>query len=386
MKKAIISAAAIAVALVSNVSSARASELTEGFTVGKPDIQSIASVDFAPEGILLVGDSKGGAVYAIATGDIAANDSKEGISVTDIEGKIAALLGTTADQILIHDLAVNPISQNAYISASRGRGKWESRWQLPNDLEDARLIVRIKPDGSMDEFALDNVNFARAAMPNPVDMNKAHKWKKETRLRTDAITDVAYSDGTIYVSGLSNEEFASALWQIPFPFGKDTVYSTLEIFHGAHGEFETHAPIRTFLPYALDGKPYILASYLCTPLVTFPLGDLKAGQHVKGTTVAEFGSGNYPLDMVLCRFGGKEFVVMSNSMLPLMTFDPNDVSKQIPITEEVPTYIAGLPYTPRAGSGVQQLAPLNSEFVLALQRMPNGNLDVVSISIERLAL
>ena len=64
----------------------------------------------------------------------------------------------------------------------------------------------------------------------------------------------------------------------------------------------------------------MLASYLCTPLVTFPASGLEDGEHLKGKTVAEFGSGNYPLDMVLTRHDDEDFVVLSNSMLPLMTF------------------------------------------------------------------
>ena len=77
---------------------------------------------------------------------------------------------------------------------------------------------------------------------------------------------------------------------------------------------------------------------------------------------------------------------MCNSMLPLMTFSPHDVGEQKEfITKEVPTYTAGVSYVARSGSGVQQLDVLSDEYLLALQRMPNGKLDVVSLSVERLA-
>jgi len=62
--------------------------------------------------------------------------------------------------------------------------------------------------------------------------------------------------------------------------------------------YETQAPIRTFVPYEIDGREYVLAAYTCTPLVTIPFSDLQPGAKVHGTTIADLGSGNQPLDMV----------------------------------------------------------------------------------------
>jgi hypothetical protein len=226
-----------------------------------------------------------------------------------------------------------------------------------------------------------------ASLPNPVDLNEKHKWKEVSK-RVDAITEVVYHDGRVYVAGLSNEEFSSAMWQLDFPFDGNATWSTLEIFHGAHGKYETHAPIRAFLPYRIDGQSYILASYLCTPLVSFPVAGLHDGKHVMGKTIAELGSGNYPLDMVLAHHGDKEFIVMANSQLPLLTIDTGDVVRyntEPGITEEAPTYTEGVPYTARAGAGVQQLDEFNEAYLIALQRMPSGKLDLVTLSVERLA-
>ena len=41
------------------------------------------------------------------------------------------------------------------------------------------------------------------------------------------------------------------------------------------------APIREFVPYQLKDKAYLLAAYLCTPFVTFPVDDLEDGKHLK---------------------------------------------------------------------------------------------------------
>ena len=42
--------------------------------------------------------------------------------IQGINEKVAALVGTAPDQVEIHDVAVNPISHNVYLSVSRGRG------------------------------------------------------------------------------------------------------------------------------------------------------------------------------------------------------------------------------------------------------------------------
>ncbi len=103
--------------------------------------------------------------------------------------------------------------------------------------------------------------------------------------RTASVTDMQYVDGTLLVAGLSNEEFASKLRRIPLPFGRDVEANNLEIFHVSHGQWETAAPIKTFVPYE-DGQS-ILASYTCTPLVHFPLHRARQrGPSAVGRTVA----------------------------------------------------------------------------------------------------
>ena len=354
--------------------------LAADFQAGEPALQSMSALAFAPEGVLLVGDSKSGAVFAIETGDTTAPAEDATIRITNVEEEIAGLLGTTAAEIMIHDMAVNPISQNVYLAVSRGRGSWESSWYLPNDIADAQLLLRVDTGGAISEVDLSSLRHASAPISNPIDTDKKHQWKENASLRADAITDLAYNNGTIYVAGLSNEEFASTMWRIPFPFTDEATTTTLEIFHGAHGEYETHAPIRTFVPYELEGQEHILAAYLCTPFVTFKTADLADGEHVKGRTLGEFGSGNYPLDMVVYEKAGEERLLIANSNLPLMIIKPDDISGwKDEITAEPEGYVAGLPYEVRSGAGIQQLDRLNASNLIALQRLPGGTLALVSV-------
>ncbi|WP_421763547.1 hypothetical protein [Ekhidna sp.] len=354
-----------------------------GMKKGTPDIASISVLKFNQDGVLFIGDSKGGSVFAVNLGDNEPSANEESLNIIDLEDKLAGMLGTTADNIMIHDMAVNPISQNVYLSVSRGRAKWTSRWETPNDLVDADILIRISPSGEMSEATLENVEFASVSIPNPVDASIEHRWKKGAKLRSDAITGIGFDDGKVYISGLSNEEFRAALWTAPYPFVQDVDVNTLEIFHGAHGKWETASPIRAFLPYELNNEKKILAAYLCTPLVTIDAEKLESGTHVKGRTVAEFGSGNYPIDMVLYQNNGKDYILMSNSALPLLLFDPLDVANyKGEITEEVKGYLAGVSYTPRSGNGVQQLADFNKKYILSTQRLPNGKLALTSLSKE----
>src|SRR5689334_4127700 len=89
-------------------------------TMGKAQLKSAGQLAFGPDGILFVGDSVGAAIVAIDTGDTKPASGK--IEISGINQKIAAMLGSAPDQILVNDVVVNPLSKKAYISVSRGRG------------------------------------------------------------------------------------------------------------------------------------------------------------------------------------------------------------------------------------------------------------------------
>jgi hypothetical protein len=187
------------------------------------------------------------------------------------------------------------------------------------------------------------------------------------------------------VAGISNEEFASTMRILPFPFADAASSTTLEIYHGAHGAWETNSPIRAFLPYELNGEKVLVASYLCTPLVTFSLDKIKDKQHVKGRTLAELGYGNYPLDMVAYEKGGKGFILLINSARGVMRFSAETMAAyEGELTEELSTIQAGLPFDPLPGTGVQQLDNYGKENLAMLVRQPNGQLDLALAPTRRL--
>ena len=99
---------------------------------GKVPVKSMNALTFGPDGILFIGDSKAGAVWAVDVDDRKERKEDKAIWLKGCQARVAALLGTHTNGIMIHDLAVNPISQNAYLAVSRGGSQWDSRWQLPS--------------------------------------------------------------------------------------------------------------------------------------------------------------------------------------------------------------------------------------------------------------
>jgi hypothetical protein len=337
---------------------AQARDLTSSLKKGTPDLKSAGALAFGQEGILFIGDAQGAAVFAIGTGDQRMDTPvKTILKVEGIDEKIASMLGTDTKGIRINDLAVNPLSGNAYLSLARGAG--------PNA---APVLIRVRRDGAIEEFPLKNVPFAKAVLPNP------------GRNRMQAITKLGFVKDRVIVAGLSNEEWASNLRSIPFPFEEADKGTSVQIYHGSHGRFETNAPIRTFVPYDIQGEPYILAAYTCTPLVKVPVAELKPGERVKGTTIAELGNRNNPLDMIVYQKDGKDYILLANSSRGVMKIRTENIDKVNGITAPVRS-TAGLTYDTLASlKGVEQLDRLDNNHALLLVRTPAGlNLETIAL-------
>jgi hypothetical protein len=355
-------AAAVVVMWTVSSLAADASKLRASLKEGSPQIQSAGPIAFGPEGILFVGDAQSAAIFAIDTGDTAGSASRGGVNVEGINQKVAALLGTDAGDVTINDLAVNPASGNVYLSVSRGRGP-----------DAAPVLLRVGQGGKLTEVSLENVQFAKANLPNPPATGENQ--------RRESITDLAYVDGRVFVAGLSNEEFASKLRSIPFPFRKADEGTSVEIFHGAHGRFETKSPVRTFVSFEVEGKPHLLAAYTCTPLVKFPVSDLKPGQKIKGTTVAELGNRNRPLDMIVYRQGDKSYLLMANTSRGMMKI-PTEGIDEIEGIEEKIDGKAGLNYETIAGmEGVVQLDRLNDEQAVVIIQKQDGTQHLETVDL-----
>jgi hypothetical protein len=365
------------------LASARSPAYDTGLTLGSVRVRSFSRLAFGPQGILFVGDSIGAQIVALDLNDRTPREATA-LRIEDIEGKIATLLGADSRDVLIHDMAVNPISKNTYLTVSRGRRRFVSPWQLPNDVANPGALIRVAPNGSMEEVRLDNVKHSSMAIANPAKAT-AETDPANASKRIDVISDMAFADGRLYVAGLSNEEFSSTMRIYPFPFASAGSSTSLEVYHGSHGQYETESPIRSFLPIRLHGKPYILAAYLCTPVALFPLEDLGDRRHVKGTTIGELGDGNYPFDMVSLRLKGADYVLIVNSARGLLLIGADELERPLePIVRPI-VGTAGISAQHLRNLGVLQAENYGDAAVLFLIRNPlDGVARLATTAVEDL--
>src|SRR5580698_2473620 len=164
---------------------------------------------------------------------------------------------------------------------------------------------------------------------------------------------------------------------ITFPFESVDKGASIEMYHGSHAQYETNSPIRTFVPYTINNQQFILAAYTCTPLVKIPMSELKAGAKVEGTTIAEMGAGNQPLDMVAYKKNGHEYILMANSRHGVTKLDAAHLDGYKAIT--TPSDVTGVPFESLTDwTDVRHLQAYDDKSVLVLSGL-NGALDLKTV-------
>jgi hypothetical protein len=341
-----------------------------------PAFKHIGKLATGPDGVLFAADGQEVSITALQLGKQMEGATPGTQDVPAIDQKIAALLGIDAKNLLVTDMVVNPKTRNTFISAMRGTGAGATP-----------VLLRVDGAGKIDVIALDQVRYSKIGLPNPPPAdtplllsggrkipvpNYPDKVDPKGLMGVQTITHMAFIDGKLYVSGLSSEEFASKMRVIPYPFAKADDGTSVEIYHGSHGQLETFSPVFTFVPYKINGEQSIVASYLCTPLVKFPLAALKPGSKIQGTTIAEFGNRNRPIDMIVYQKNGKDYILMSNNQRGVMKVPTEPFGNAQPITSHV-SDTGGVPFeTVGSMNGVQQLDLLDSSRAILLVRSDTG--------------
>ena len=345
-----------AIAALAAVTTAR-NGVTAAVADEGPAFQSIGAMTFSPDGILFAADTTAATIYALDLGAQTSGGKAGAADVADIDQKIAGMLGSEVAAIRVTDLVIHPKTKNAFIGVMRGNGA------------DAKAaLLRVDGDGKIQPIAFDKVKYTKVALPNAPAAAEGRR-----NPRADSVTDMAFVNGKLIVAGLSNEEFASKLRSFAYPFVAADPGTSVEIFHGNHGALETRAPVYTFIPYTIDSKPHVIASYTCTPLVKFPMDSLKGTGKVVGTTIAELGAGNRPLDMLLYKKDGKEYLLMSNNNRGVMKIPTAEFGSAPAITTRVTTPTGGVAYeTIAAMKGVEQMDLLDAQRTIVLARTASG--------------
>jgi hypothetical protein len=320
-------------------------------------LTAIGPLAFGPGEVLFAADPQAAAIYAFEVGRGGAPGAAD---VADLDRKLAAVLGTDATQVTITDLAVHPKTGNVFLSAMRGTGPTA-----------APALVRLDGAGTLDLVALDALKYSTVALPNAPVANPSARRDP----RAASITDMAFDDGRLIVAGLSNEEFSSKLRSVTYPFSTVDAGTSVEIYHGNHGALETRSPVYAFVPYKVGGERQIVAGYLCTPLVTFPMSSLTAaapGSKVRGTTIAELGAGNRPIDMIVYARDGKDYLLMSNTSRGVMKI-PTDTFAGAKGIESRVGGTAGVPFETLTDlKGVEHLDRSGADKVVVLAKAETG--------------
>ncbi|WP_330175495.1 hypothetical protein OG875_19465 [Streptomyces sp. NBC_01498] len=284
-------------------------------TIDQVTPQSAGALTFGPDGVLFVGDSKLGAVFAFETDRGRAPASLDPFLFESIDEKIAEALGVTAKNLMMNGMAVHPVTREPYLSVGVRNG---------DRLEPA--VVSVSLAGEVRPFDLSSSNVTVHQLSDVPDEGKTFKSragtfpmppaayfdeKARTPLRSMTIVDLKFHAGEVFAAGVSNQEFSSTLRRIPYPFTGDASETQLEIYHLAHGQYETRAPIRAMQFAAIDGEDTLIAAYACSPLVTIPVSELTHGAKVRGKTIGDMGNGQ-PISMVAYREGDEEKLFITN--------------------------------------------------------------------------
>ncbi|MEM9490791.1 MAG: hypothetical protein AAGC55_16710 [Myxococcota bacterium] len=360
-----------------------ADDTTEGDASTSPapsgPFAAISTLSFGPDKVLFVADSTAATITAVDVSGLSdASDNERHFNVYGANSLIATALGVSESAMSVADVAVHPGDGSVFVAINYGAG--DNAWAT---------VARVTADGAV--MVVDDATVATApsiALSNPISDDVSF-WGR-IPARSLSITDIDHADGFLYVAGLSNADFASTLYKVAYPFDGTQSLSSVEIYHAAHGQNETRAPIRTQTIIEVDGEKYLLAAYTCTPLVAIPLADIGDGAHVVGKTIAELGNGNVPKDIMHMSFTDlatqepREVVVLTNQHLATMMIDMADIAAAIAqpgLSEPAGTGTAGVPFTtiPMDNDLIHVKTQGESRLITARRNLIGGGIDLLSL-------
>jgi hypothetical protein len=333
------------------------------FVQGAVELKSVGPIVFGANGVLFVADAGAGAVYAVRTGDTKPVASSH-VKVEKVDALLAARVGATAQDVRLVDMAVNPVSGKSYFSVAK---------------KDASLILSVDAAGKVEELSLKDAAFAKVSLP-----------VKETAKLT-AITDMEIASDRVIVAAQSNEEFASKLYSIALPFthNSQAMVSSTETYHISHRKVETRAPISTLTVFNDGKQENVVGAFACTPVVKYPVNKLEPEGVVKGISVAELGSRNRPLDMLVYKKNGEEFLLVNNNNHGMLKVAGKVLKENDRINENAALHRIRENNVFPAMDGIEEIKSLNgvvqmdrlSETHLMVLRLVDGSLTLESVPL-----
>ncbi len=327
------------------------------------ELRSVSRLAFGPGSTLFAADWKAGRVYAFELPPSEPADGKL-FNLREAEHSIRAAI--KASNFELEDLAMRPQSDEAYLA-------------LETVPDRQPMILMVKADGKFRRLDLDDLPVTSADLQD-LPSKSLVLWDHIPG-RSFTVTDMQWYEGNLYVAGLSNQAFSSTLRILKYPFVKNNEMVSVEMYHTSHNQWETRAPIRAMTFAQLNGRAYLIAAYLCTPLVVIPVEDLKPDAHVVAKTIAELGDAGIPVNLFtyqavdLNTNQSVDYLMSVNLYLGSETIALSEVQK----ASEEAGLTAPVPYGSRGPIAIETapLAPVfravnfNSGFFLTLRRDPS---------------
>lgn len=333
-------------------------------------VQSAGALEFGEGNVLFVGDREAGVVHAFDFPEDTFDDQDGfilGRAVTfegrdlvqDVDIELASYLGIPASEVMINDLTIHQPTKQLVLSVHRGTGP---------DAEP--LLFKV------DRGELELLDFTEAEHAS-IDVGTVSpdlELEFGQQIQSFAITDIEFFDGEIFVAGVSGDDFSSTIRRSAYPFDGDVSMTFTEIWHAVHAQFETRSPILTQDIQVIDGEPYLVAVYACTPLVRFALSDLVDGAQVRGDMIAELGFGNTPIDIIAYDepFLGQEAYLVTHTHRSATRFLVSDVGSAVPLPYEPPNVFdqAGVSIYDIPLVGPKQLVKMDETYAAAIEVDP----------------
>jgi len=338
------------------------------------DINSISRLAAGPENVLFVADWKSARVHAITLPGAAQKPAGTTFNILDLDSVLSKQVGGA--KVTIEDMVVRPGTAEAYIGVSYGAAKTPALIVVTSDQRARRVDLK----------AAKSTSIAIRDAPT-----SNYKFWRETPERSFTVTDMKWRDGELFIAGLSNQDFASTLRRVHYPFDSKQSVTSVEIYHTGHNLIETRAPIRAMSFATWGGKPYLVAAYTCTPIVIIPLEDLKDGAHIRGKTIGELGYGNTPADMISFskteQGKTEDFLLLVNfergaDVIPVSQVEAASgrpgMDKVVPFGQ-----IAGLDVTSAPLAGAMRVDNLDEKsFIVVRRQLEKDALQLVTIGKE----
>ena len=348
--------------------------LSAAVSASAADIKSISRLSAGPKNVLFVADWKTARVHAIALPEAVQKPAGTAFNIFDLEALLSKQV--RGAKITVEDMVVRPGTAEVYVAISYGAAKEPALFVITSDQKAHRVDLKAAKSTSMTLRDAPTTDY---------------KFWRDAPERSFTVTDMKWRDGELFIAGLSNQDFASTLRRVKFPFDSQQSITSVAIYHTGHNLIETRAPIRAMSFATWGGKPYLVAAYTCTPIVTIPLDELKDGAHIRGKTIAELGFGNTPAGMVAYT---KTDQGKTEDLLMLVNFGRG--ASIIPVSQvqaastrpgiETPVpfgQIAGLDAMPAPLVGAMRIDNLDEKsFILVRRRLETDSLQLVSIGKE----